>query len=505
MPTVAEALLTMHLEQFTGKVTFKKDQVTKTIFFRKGKPIYVDSNIRSETLGQILLQGGRLTEEQYRKVLEEMESTGQRQGEIIARLGFLSGFEVYEALSTQLGRKIQNCFLLEGAEIQPAPGDDALKDVPELPIDFFRLYLDIVYSTYLALDDDLLPAKKAVSLTSAGQSYLQAQSLTPNESKLYRFLDGRHGASDLFARVARDDAEPFLFALKEMKFLDFKAMPPPRYTKPIAEAASEKEKKEDPAQKPRNEASRVVEIKDDLPPEPSSPIYTYALRMTRPYHEFLDLPQNSNRFQVKKCYDTLVRDLNLFSIPENYEGKDREIAEKVFDRMTLALTILSDDKRKHEYFQSLAKHTPEGAVEPTILAESAAQKARVFASKRRFDQAEEQVRKAIELMPKEAAYHVELAELHMLMATANREPLPESVEKTLKEAMKLNSSEPDAFLQLAIYYKVTGDTDKARACYQKVLDLKPNHPKATAELRLLNMRAASKKGESPLLKLFKKK
>jgi len=75
----------------------------------------------------------------------------------------------------------------------------------------------------------------------------------------------------------------------------------------------------------------------------------------------------------------------------------------------------------------------------------------------------------------------------------------------LKEALKINSTDHNAFFYLGEIYKLQGDTDKARNCFQKVLDTRPNHPKASAELRLLNLRNDAKKSESTFSKLFKKK
>ena len=71
-----------------------------------------------------------------------MKSSGKRQGELLVEMGLLSAFEVYEMLQMQVGRKIQNSFLLAKAEISVEEGEDLLEGVPELPIDLFRNLLE---------------------------------------------------------------------------------------------------------------------------------------------------------------------------------------------------------------------------------------------------------------------------------------------------------------------------------------------------------------------------
>ena len=509
MTTLIESLLALHLREFTGKIQLKKDQVTKTIFFKKGNPIFCDSTIRSETLGQLLLERKILTEEQYREVIAKMHELKKRQGEIIVQLGFLSGFEVYEALKDQAARKVQNCVLLEGADVESSEGEEHLKGVPELPIEFFRVFLDTVSSTFMGDETNFFPDNQAIQLTTEGRTYLSKQSLSPIEARLTNMLDGKRSEEFLYSRLDRDDVQPILLAFSQMDFLEFVDLPPQRFTIPASQAkdSSKSSPPDSPTVKNEEDKKRVVEIKEEKAPKaPSNPIYVYAIRLNQPHHDLLEIRPNANRFEIKRQFESLVRKLGLEAISKNYQGADLEIAEKVFDRLTFAYTVLSDDKRRHEYFQSIAQRKPiPERPTPEIEAESCVQKANLFQGSKDFDRAEIEIRRAIELVPKESSFHVELAQLTMQRALSLKQPIPEEVESILKEALKLNSSDSDAFYQLGEIYKVRGDLDKALGCFQRAVDHRPSFSKAMAELRLLNMRAESKRAESPLLKLFKKK
>ena len=506
MATVGESLYSFHLNHFTGQVTLQKDQVIKTIYFKKGTPIYVESTIRSETLGQMLMEHGKLTEDQYRVVIDRMQETGKRQGEIIVELGYLSGYEVFQALTTQAMRKLENCFLLEGANIRSEECENQLDGIPELSIDFFRTVLDMIYSSSIPEVEELFPKERAVRVTVPAKEYLAQRSLKPGEAKVVRLLDGKRNVQGILGNCGGDPDEAALFikTLKAFGFLESVDLPPQRFTMPASAV-----KKEEEAPPPANEetARRVISIQEETtkPSQSASPVYAWALRMDRPYHELLNLPVDSNKFQAKRNYDAIVRELHLDAAVQKYKEKELEIAEKLFDRLTLALTIWSDDKRRQDYLKNLNARKPSDVPSVEIQAEVCVQKARLLILRKHFDMAEAELRKAMELAPKESAYHVELAECLIHRATSEKKPMSDNIEQELRAALKLNSSDERAFFQLGVLAKVSGDVEKAKGYFNKVISLKPNHAQALAEIRLIQRREGGKKSDSTILSFFKKK
>ncbi len=56
--TLAQLLLDGLEERYTGHVTITRDKVLKRIYMMMGYPVFVESNLRSETLGQMLVRRG---------------------------------------------------------------------------------------------------------------------------------------------------------------------------------------------------------------------------------------------------------------------------------------------------------------------------------------------------------------------------------------------------------------------------------------------------------------
>jgi tetratricopeptide (TPR) repeat protein len=502
--SLIETLTSLHVDEFTGKITVQKEQVTKIIYFRKGTPVFVESNVRSETLGQLLLEKGKIDEERYRTILERMESTGRRQGEIIVELGFLSAFEVYEALKSQVHVKFENTFMLEGAEIVAEEGEQFLIGITDTPVDFFRAYLDFFQDWVTEPDLGRFPPDKALSLSAKGRNYLSGRSLHGKELKVVRLLNGRQTLHQILESSPGEETPAFAIVegLNVMKFIDLVDPLPQRFQRSAAEITSEKAL---PKEETTTPGARVVDLTEPASPKKGSPIYTLALQLDQPYPKLLQLPAQANRFQVKKAFDEMVRQYHLDAIPETYKGEEQKLAEAALNRLTLAFTVFSDDKRRHEYLQALGRHEAPKEPAPKVKAEVALQKAHLFIAKKKFDEAEAEIRKAIELDPEESTYHVDLAELLMARATSQKGPLPNIVETELRLALKLNSADARAFFQIGVFFKVQDDLEKARNAFQKVLEIRPNDNKANTELRLINKRLESRKSEISLLNLFKKK
>jgi tetratricopeptide (TPR) repeat protein len=494
-------LFQLHVRQFTGKVTFTRDHVTKTIFFKKGVPIYVSSSVRSETLGQMLLEKGQLTSEQYQKTIEVMEQTKKRQGEVLVELGYMTAYQVFEALKEQADKKFENCLLMEGAQVNLERGEEHLEGIPDLSIDFFRIFLDLA-ALHGVEEDESLPTDKAVAITPAGREFLRNKALKSNETKTLRSLDGTQTCPDLVTNAPDSGAaEALLHALHALNFLEFRDPPPQKFARPAADVI-----RGDPTPVPKSDRATVTIDEKHQPDTTVQPIYAWALKLDRPYTELLGVGVTTTKPQIRKMYETLIRELHLDSIEQNYPEKDRKIAEDVFNRITLAYTVLGDDKRRHEYVNDLANRRPPKEPTQAVAAEVHLQKAKILSGKKQFAQAEKEILAAVEKMPEDSAYVLALADLQMHRAAAEKVPLPDSIEALFKKALTLNSAEPEIYFQYGIYAKVKEDFEKAKSCFGKVLEMQPNNNKASSELRLVNQRLeGKKKSASSLFSFLKKK
>lgn len=101
-----------------GSLYLLSGQTKKVVFFAKGQPVFVRSNVLSECLGQILAQEGLITQEQCEQTLEAIRRTGKKQGELLVEMGILSEGNLRYGLEAQLRAKLFEIFAWEEGRYQ---------------------------------------------------------------------------------------------------------------------------------------------------------------------------------------------------------------------------------------------------------------------------------------------------------------------------------------------------------------------------------------------------
>ncbi|MBK8481383.1 MAG: response regulator [Proteobacteria bacterium] len=105
----AALLLRAFEEQWSGTLDLARDKLQKRIFVLNGFPIFVQSNLREEALGELLLRRGGLTEEQHRGALRLAQQQRLRYGEALVRARIMSETDVLSELVQQTAFKLERC------------------------------------------------------------------------------------------------------------------------------------------------------------------------------------------------------------------------------------------------------------------------------------------------------------------------------------------------------------------------------------------------------------
>ncbi len=82
----------------------------KVVFFRTGVPIYVQSNLVQECLGQVLARGGHISQEVLAESVDRMRRGEGRQGGVLLAMRAIGPHELRDALEDQLRVKLFDLF-----------------------------------------------------------------------------------------------------------------------------------------------------------------------------------------------------------------------------------------------------------------------------------------------------------------------------------------------------------------------------------------------------------
>ena len=102
LQNLAAILLTIYLHKSTGRLELQKDDVVKKLFFHQGNITFAASNLNEDRLGDIMLNEGKITQEQYDESVIELKKGRKRQGSILVQLGYLNTHELILAIRHQI-------------------------------------------------------------------------------------------------------------------------------------------------------------------------------------------------------------------------------------------------------------------------------------------------------------------------------------------------------------------------------------------------------------------
>ena len=171
----------------------------------------------------------------------------------------------------------------------------------------------------------------------------------------------------------------------------------------------------------------------------------------------------------------------------------RDLATKVFARMSEAHQILSDPARRKEY-DELHKNGAGGAeeqeqVQRVLRAATAFQKAEVLMKRNNNAAALEEARKAVELDPSQADYIAILAWLESSLLNANLDEILARLEK----ATRLEPNNTRIRWYRGSLLKRMGKNGKAIGDFRFIVENDPRHLDAQREIRLYEMRKAEQR------------
>jgi len=127
---LSEILEHLQSTQASGTLTLTQDHQAKSIYLREGQIVFASSNLESERLGEMLLQAGKLSRQQYEKSVEALKNTGKRQGAVLVELGFLTPKELFEGLKYQVLEILYSTFLWKEAQYRFVPGELPRRVIP---------------------------------------------------------------------------------------------------------------------------------------------------------------------------------------------------------------------------------------------------------------------------------------------------------------------------------------------------------------------------------------
>ncbi len=123
----------------TGRLAFENGSKRKEIYWRRGRPEFVTSNLRSELLGEYLVERRLISRARLNEALSSLSDFGGRLGDALLHLELLTPHDLFNALSAQVKNKLLEMFGWDGGHYAFYRGEHTTAQIVPLDVGAFAL------------------------------------------------------------------------------------------------------------------------------------------------------------------------------------------------------------------------------------------------------------------------------------------------------------------------------------------------------------------------------
>src|SRR3990172_5602489 len=324
----------LHEIKATGTLSLGREGVNKKLYIKDGGIVFASSTYEGDRLGEMLLKAGKINLRQFDAVSKVIRQTGKRMGGILVELGFLKAKDLFWGVKYQVQEIVSSLFDWTEGGYEFLPGELPPAEVITLHMSTANLILQGIkrIDDWTRISRGIPPMDTVLKLTANPLRLYQDVDMSAEERAVISLFDGRRTINEVFSQAKVGDFE----ALKAVYVF---------YSIGLVEEERGKGGKAAPAPAaggPEKKLDRVTVHK------------AYIDSKSQNFYELLGLDSEASLAEVESAYQKLAK---LYHPDQQFREGMEELSgelEELFNKVTEAYQILSDDSRRWEYDLSLA-------------------------------------------------------------------------------------------------------------------------------------------------------
>ena len=441
-------------EKKTGVLKLVRDKINKELYFRRGWLFFGRSNVANECLGRLLLEGGKISKDDFDKSLACMKSEKRKQGDILIEMGALTTDDMYFALKYQLKQRAVDIMKWEGGSyqfIEAGELDPTITDITRVPLP------SIIYE---AIKETSQPEKVQERLDPYLSDYLakvencpfQPRDLgfTSSETDLYQVINGYRTLREIYtlSQMVPRVTHLVLFTMFRLGMVEFRVM---------KEAVLEKQDRE-----------RVLDL--------------HRAIKEQNFFELFGLDEKASPVEIEEGYHRVLQELKAPAGLTRIDSKVQNIRTQIQRSYEQAYAVLIDDTKREQYAGRLEeerKRLEQDEADRAVLsADLEFQRGETFLFwKQDYKEAVEVLTSAVKLNPKDSDY---LATLALAVYMKDRTKL-HNAREMINKALSMNPRCDKAYLYMGKIMIRENNKAEAARFFQKAVEINPANRKAIKE------------------------
>jgi curved DNA-binding protein CbpA len=431
----------------TGTAVLEKGGATKKIYFSNGDIVFASSSLTEEQLAEFLVRTGKITAEQRDTLTEAVRTSGKQEGTVLIERGIVRPADLVDNVNLQVKQIILDLFAWRNGTYQFNEGPLPQAEIIPLSMTTASMIIEGVGALDWQVIRKVLPPPETVLRSAAVPSRLfRIADLTPEQKNIYAMINGSRTIEELCSLSVGGDFNTYkaIYALLAIRMVEpGTAEDACMSTSDTARAASGDNGEPD--------TGKADPVSRDAIQE------AYAALDKQDHYQILGVDKTITPVELKKVYLKLAKRYHPDRHFEPEIADMKSVLETLFTRMHQAYETLSNDFKRSEYDRIQVQGTKKAP--EVVKARSEKLEKRATAAKqfeigmsafkvgnywgaeesfkwacqfdpenskyfhyrgvslsripRRSHEAEEDLRKAIELDPEVSSYHLELGNLYL--------------------------------------------------------------------------------------------
>ncbi|MCL4233482.1 MAG: response regulator [Deltaproteobacteria bacterium] len=476
--TLPDLLAWVMESRLTGALQIEGEPGAKQAFFMDGSPVFVQSNIRDESLGRMLLESGLITEDAYRDIMAASAETGRKVGNIVVERGLLSPEDLTAQLCRQTALKLAQLFAWPAGRYRfddKARYPENAATFEATPAEVFLLGLARfapveALEKLFARDRDAVPRP-----TSPSGAFANAADLLDDVHRtLLADIDGQSSLAKLTAQTSVP-VTAFLrafYALVALGAIGLSDAPTP--TEKVAPSA----------------VPRSVTVDEK---EFAARINRVAARLEEMNHyELLGIEPDAKDAQIDEAFRKKREEFNPDQLGFDAPAQLVRRARAILNKLNEARTTLLDPEARRRYKRKTSRTMVVDENDPQAMARKKKMDAEVAFQKGLVAMERKRYPYAVECFdPDVAEYHARTG-YALFKMLANQDEMWEDATNRLSQAIRMDAENVNHRMWLAEMLRFRGDDATAYKIYRKVLELAPNHDEAKRQAHYLGQQIEAK-------------
>jgi curved DNA-binding protein CbpA len=434
----------------TGTVVLEKDGATKKIYFNNGDIIFASSSLNTDRLAEFLVRTGKITAEQRDTLTETVRTSGKQEGAVLIERGIVRPADLVDQVNQQVKQIILDLFSWRNGTYQFSEGPLPQADIIPLSMTTANMILEGIGALDWQVIRKALPPPETVLRPAAVPSRLfRIADLTPEQKNIYAMINGSRTIEELCSLSVVGDFNTYLaiYALLAIRMVE-------PGTATVEEARMSTR---DTARAASGNNGGCEDAGNAAPVSRDAIQEAHAALDKQDHYQILGVDKTITPAELKKVYFRLAKRFHPDRHNEAEMADMKTVIQTLFTRINQAYETLSNDLKRNEYDRIQvqgSQKAPQAVKARNEKLEKRAAAAKQFETgmaafkignfwgaeesfrwacqfdpengkyfhyrgialsriPRRSHDAEEELRKAIELDPEISGYHLELGNLYL--------------------------------------------------------------------------------------------